>query len=152
MRIVYRCFVVQVVSCAQLFVTQGSAAHQDSLSFTISWRLLKFMSIELVVLSDHLILCCPLLLLPSVFPSIRVFSNELPLHITVLELSLSIRALASTSVLPINIQGLGMTGLISLLSKGLLTVLHTVWKHRLSGAQPSLWSYSHIHIQLLEKP
>ena len=56
-------------------------AHQASLSLTISWSLLKFMSIELVMLSNHLILCCPLLLLPSIFPSIRVFPNESALHI-----------------------------------------------------------------------
>ena len=57
------------------------AGHQTSLSFTISWSLLKPMSIELMMLSNHLILCCPLLLLPSVFPSIRVFSSELAFHI-----------------------------------------------------------------------
>ena len=64
-----------------LFVTQWTAASQATLFPTISQRLLKFISIELVMLSNHLILCCPLLLLPSVFPSIRVFSNELALHI-----------------------------------------------------------------------
>ena len=58
-----------------------TAAHQASLPFTISQTLLKFMSIQSVMLSDCLILCCPLLLLPSVFPSIRVFSNELALRI-----------------------------------------------------------------------
>ena len=57
------------------------AAHQSSLSFTISWSLLKLMSIELVVLPNHLIICCPLLLLPSVFPSIKVFYNDLAFHI-----------------------------------------------------------------------
>ena len=57
------------------------APHKTSLSFTISWSLLKLMSIESVMQSNHLILCCPLLLLPSIFPSIRVFSNELALHI-----------------------------------------------------------------------
>ena len=55
--------------------------HQASLSFTISWSLLKLMSIESVMPSNHLILCHPFLLLPSIFPSIRVFSNELTLHI-----------------------------------------------------------------------
>ena len=58
-----------------------TVAHQISLFFTMSWSLLKFMSMELVMLSNHLILCCPLLLLTSVFPSIRVFSNELALPI-----------------------------------------------------------------------
>ena len=59
-----------------LFVTPWTAAHQASLSFTISWSLLKLMSVESVMPSNCLILCCPLLLLPSIFPSIRVFSNE----------------------------------------------------------------------------
>ena len=65
-----------------LFVTPWTAAHQASLSFTISRSLLKLTSIESVMPSNHLILCHPLLLLPSFFPSIRVFSNELALHIT----------------------------------------------------------------------
>ena len=63
------------------FVAPWTAAHQASLSFTISWILPKLISIESVMLSNHLILCCPLLLLPSVFPSIKVFSNESVLHI-----------------------------------------------------------------------
>ena len=67
---------VQSLSRVPLFVTLWTAAHQASLSLTISRSLPKFMSIELVMLSNHLILCCPLLLLSSVFPSIRVFSNE----------------------------------------------------------------------------
>ena len=62
-------------------MTPWTALHQDSLSFTISQSLLKLMSIELVMPSNHLILCHPLLLLPSIFPSIRVFSNESVLHI-----------------------------------------------------------------------
>ena len=61
--------------CVRLFATPWNAAHQASLSSTISWSLLKLMSIESVMPSNHLILCCPLLL-PSVFPSIKVFSNE----------------------------------------------------------------------------
>ena len=61
-------------------MTPWTMAHQASLSLTISWSLSKFMSIESVMLSNHLILCYPVLLLPSVFPSIRVFSNELALH------------------------------------------------------------------------
>ena len=68
--------VVQSLSCVQLFVTPWILALQTSLSFTISRSLLKFISIVLVVLSNHLILCCPPLLLPSVLPSIRVFSSE----------------------------------------------------------------------------
>ena len=73
--------VVQSLSLVWLFATPWTAACQVSLSFTISWSLLRFMSIESLMLSIHLILCCPLLLLPSVFPSIRVFSNKLAICI-----------------------------------------------------------------------
>ena len=73
--------VAQSLSCVQLFATPWTAAHQASLSFTISQSLLKLMSIELMMPSNHLILCCPLLLLPSIFPSIRVFPNESTLFI-----------------------------------------------------------------------
>jgi len=66
---------VQSLSCVPLFETPWTAAHQASVSITNSWSLLKLMYIESVMPSNHLILCCPLLLLPSVFPSIRVFSN-----------------------------------------------------------------------------
>ena len=68
-------------SCVQLFAAPWTAAHQASLSFTISWSLLKLTSIQSVMPSNHLILCCPLLLLPSIFPSITISSNELALHI-----------------------------------------------------------------------
>ena len=71
---------VQLLSCVRLFETPWTAAHQPSLSFTISWSLLKLMCIEFVTPSNHFILCRPLLL-PSVFPSISVFSNESILHI-----------------------------------------------------------------------
>ena len=67
---------VQSFSHVQLFVTPWTAACQASLSFTVSWNLLKLMSIESVMPSKHLTLCCPLLLLPSIFPSIRLFSSE----------------------------------------------------------------------------
>ena len=67
--------------CVQLFETPWTAAHQAFLSITNSWSLLKLMSIESVMLSSYLILCCPLLLLPSIFHSIRVSSNESVLHI-----------------------------------------------------------------------
>ena len=68
-------FVFQLLSCVRLFPTPWTAVYQASLSFTISWSLLKLMSIVLMIPSNHLILC-RLLLLPSVFPRIRVFSNE----------------------------------------------------------------------------
>ena len=67
---------VQSLSCVRLFATPRTAAHQASLSITNSWNLLRLMSIELVMPSSHLILCCRLLLLPPIPPSIRVFSNE----------------------------------------------------------------------------
>ena len=73
--------IVQSLSCVQLFATLWTAAHQASLSFTISQSLFKLMSIESVMPSNHLILCHPLLLLPSIFPSIKVFSNESALRI-----------------------------------------------------------------------
>ena len=73
--------VVQSLSCIWLFSTPWTAAHQASLSFTISWILLKLMSIESMMPSHHLIFCYPLLRLPSILPSIRVFSNESALHI-----------------------------------------------------------------------
>ena len=72
---------VQSLSHVQLFVTPWTAARQASLSINNSWSLLKLMSIESVMPSNHLILCHPLLLLPSIFPSIRVFSNESVLYI-----------------------------------------------------------------------
>ena len=72
---------IQLLSRIRLFVTPWTTAHQASLSITNSWSLLKLMSIELVMPSNHLILCRPLLLLPPIFPSIRVFSNESAFHI-----------------------------------------------------------------------
>ena len=73
---------VQSRSRSQPFATPRNAARQPSLSFSVSWSLLKFTSVESVTMpSNHLILCCPLLLLPSIFPSIRIFSNELALCI-----------------------------------------------------------------------
>ena len=71
---------VQSLSCVQLFATPWAAAHQASLSITNSQRLLKLMSIESMMPSNHLVLYCHLLLLPSIFPSIRIFSNESDLH------------------------------------------------------------------------
>ena len=68
--------IVQLLSPIQLFATSWTAAHQASLSITISWSLLKLMSIESMMPSNYFILCCPLLLSPSIFPSIRVFSSE----------------------------------------------------------------------------
>ena len=116
---------VQLLSCVRPFVTPWTAGLQASLSFTTYQSLLKLMSIESVMPSNHLTLCRPLLLLPSNFPSIRVFSNESALCIS----GQSIGVSTSTSVLPVNIQDwflLGLTGLISLKSKGLSTVFFII--------------------------
>ena len=143
--------VAQWLSCIWLFVTPQTAACQASLSSTIFWSLLKLMSIESVMPSNHLILCHPLLLQASIFPIVSVFSNESVFHIRWPSIGVS----ASASVLPMKIQvwfPLGWTGWISLLSKGLSRVFSntTVQKHQFFGAQPSLWSNSHIHMWLLE--
>ena len=135
--------VVQSLSCVWLFLIPWTVAPKSSLSFTISWSLSKLMSVESVMPSTHFILCHPLLLLPLIFPSIRLFSNELPLHIR------WPKYWASVSVLPMNIQDwfpLGLTGLI-LQSRGLSRVFSNtiVQKHQFFGAQPSLWPNSHIH-------
>ena len=141
---------VQSLSHIWLFVTPWTAARQASLSITNSWRLLKFMSIKSVISSNHLILCHHLLL-PSIFLSIRVFSNESVLHIRYQSTGIS----ASASVLPMNTQDwflLGWTVWISLQSKGLSRVFSntTVQKHQFFGTQSSLWSNSHIHTWLLK--
>ena len=73
--------VIQSLSCVQHFATSWTIAHQIPLSSTISQSFLKFISMESVILSNHLILCHPLILLPSIFPSIRLFYNELALPI-----------------------------------------------------------------------
>ena len=136
--------VVQWLSCFQLFVTPWTAACQATLSFTISWSLLKFMSTESVMPSNHHILCCSLLLLPPILPSIRVF----PMSRLFASGGQSIGASASASVLPVYIQGwflLGLTGLISCQSKGLSRGFSsTIRKHQFFSTQPSLWSNSHI--------
>ena len=111
----------------------------------------SYLSIELVMPSNHLILCHPLLLLSLIFPSIRVFSNESVFCIRCQSIGVS----ASASVLPMNIQDwfpLGWTGWISLLSKALSRVFSntTVQKHHFFGAQLSLYSNSHICTWLLE--
>ena len=127
---------VQSLSHVRLFATPRTAACQASLSITNSWSLPKLMSIESVMPSNHLILCCPLLLLPTIFPSITVFflmswffgSGGQSIG-------------ASASVLPMDIQGwfpLGLTALISLLSKGLSGVFSstTIRKHHFFSPQP----------------
>ena len=141
-RFLFYGWVVQLTSVTQSCPTlcdPWTAADQTSLPVTNSQSLLKLTSIELVMLSNHLIPCRPLLLLPSNIPSIRVFSNESALRIR----CQSIGASASTSVLPMNTQDwspLGWTGWIFLQSKGLSRVFSntTVQKHQFFGTQPSL--------------
>ena len=114
--------VFQSLSHVQLFETPSTAEHQVSLSFTISRSLRKLMSIELVMPSNHLVLCCPLLLYLQFFPT----SGSFPMSWLFTSGDQSIGALASVSVLPVNIQGcfpLEFTGLISLLFKGLFKCL-----------------------------
>ena len=106
---------VQSLSWVQLFGTSWTAAHQAFLSFTVSQCCLKLKSIESVMLSNHLIRCCPLLLEPSIFPSSRVFL----ISQIFASGGQSIRTSASLSILPMNTQGwfpLGLTDLISLWS------------------------------------
>ena len=139
------CF--SVTQSVQLFATPWSAARQVSLSFTISRSLLKLMSIESVMPSNHLILCHPFQSFPPSrsFLMIWLFASD----------GQSIGAPASASVFPMNIQDwfpLGLTGLISLQSKGLSRVFSStiVQKHQFFSAQPSLGPNTHIHTWLLE--
>ena len=133
--------------------TPWTAAHQASLSSTNSLSLLKLLSIESAMPSNRLVLCHPLLLLPSIFPSIRVFSNESVLRIRWPNIGVS----ASTSVLPMNIQDwfpLGWTGWISLQFKGLSK---SPLQHHSSKAS-IFWQWAFFIVQLshpywlLEKP
>ena len=153
---------VQSLSHVRLFETPWTVARQVSLSITNSQSLLKLIPIQSVMPSNHLIHCYPLLLPPSVFPSIRVFSNELvgkrwPKVAASGGQSIG----ASASVLPMNIHEysfqwfpLRWTGWISLQSKGRSRVFSntTVQKHQFFSTQPSSQSNSHIHTWLLEKP
>ena len=146
---------VQFSSVTQLCLTKTprTEAHQASLSYTNSQSFLKLMSIELVMPSNHLILCHSILLLPSIFPSIRVFSSDSILHIR-----LPKYWSFSFSISPSNEYSrliyFPMTDWISFQSKGLSRVFSstTVQKHQFFGAQLSLRSNSHIHTWLLEKP
>ena len=136
-----------------LFITPWTIARQASLSIIIYWSLLKLMSIESMMPSNHLILCHALLLLRSIFPSIRVFSNESALHIKWPKYwSFSFSTSPSNEY----------WGLISfridwfdlLQSKGLPRVFSsiTVWMPQFFSSQPFLWSSYHVRTWLLEKP
>ena len=136
---------VQLLSHVRLIVTPWTAACQASLSITNSWDLLKLMPIELVMPSNQLIFCCPLLLLPSIFPSIRVFSNESVLHIRWPK-DWSFSFSISPSKEHPGLISFRMDWLDLLGSKGLSRVLSNsiVQKHQFLGAQLSLESNSHI--------
>ena len=147
---------VQLLSHVQFFVTPWTAAHQASLSITNSRSLLKLMSIKSVMPSNHFILCHRFLLLPSIFPSITVFSNESVLCIRWRFIFNRWSFISSSS--PSN----EYSGLISfkidrfdlLAVQGTLKCLlqHHSSKHQFFSAQLSLWSNSHIHTWPLEKP
>ena len=135
---------IQSLSRVCLFATPWTEACQASLSITNSWSSLKLMSIKSVTPSNHLILCHTLLLLPSIFPSIRVFSNKLALCIRWPEYwSFSFNTSSSNS----GLISFRMDCWISLQSKGLSRVFSntTVQKHQFFRAQPSSQSNSHIH-------
>ena len=145
--------VVRSLSLVWLFVTLWTAAHQASLTFTISQSLLKFMSIESVRVSNHLILCCSFLLLPLFFPSIWAFANELAFHIRwpkYWSFHFSISPSKEHSGLIFFrtdwFDVLEVQGTIKSLPQ------HRSLKTSILSTQPSSWSKSHIFIWLLEKP
>ena len=127
---------VQLLICAQIFATPWTVACQESLCITNSQSLPKPMSIESVMPLNHLILCSPLLLLSSIFPSIRVFSNESALHIRWPKYWNFNFNISPSNEHP-GLIPLGWTGWISLQSKGLTRVFSntTVQKHQFFGAQ-----------------
>ena len=144
---------VQSLSRVRLFVTPWISARQASLSITNSKSPPKPISTESVVASNHLILCHPFHLLPSIFPA----SGSFPMSQFFARGGQSVGVSASASVLPMNTQDwspLGWTGWISLESKGLSRVFSntTVQKHQFFGAQLSSQSNSHIHTWPLQKP
>ena len=144
---------VQSLSCVQLFATPWIAARQASLSITNSRSLLKLMSIESVMPSSHLILCCPLLLLPQIPPSIRVFYNEstLPLR---WPKYWSFRFSISPSNEHPGLISFRMNWLDLLAAQGTLKSLlqHLSSKLQFFSTQLSSQSNSHIHTWPLEKP
>ena len=145
--------VALLLSRVPLLVIPWTVACRTSLSFTISQSLLRFMSIKSMMLANHLILCHLLLLLPSIFPSIRVFCSE-PAYGTISPKHWNFSFSISLSNEYSGLTPLGLTDLISLLAKGLSGGFSstTIQKHQFFNTQPSLWFISHIHTWLLEKP
>jgi len=144
---------VQSLSHIRLFATPWIAARHASLSITNSQSSLKLTYIKSMIPSSHLILCRPLLLLPSIPPSIRVFSNESTLCMRWPKYWSFSFSIISSKEHP-GLISLEWTGWISLESKGLSRVFSntTVQKHQFFGPQLSSQSNSHIHTWLLEKP
>ena len=143
---------VQSHSCVWLFVTPWMAAHQASLSITNSQSSLKLMSIESVMPSSHLILCCPLLLLPSIPPSIRVFSSESTLRMRWPKYCSFSFSISPSSEHP-GLISFRMDWFDLLAVQGTLVFSNTtVQKHQFFSAQLSSQSNSHIHTWPLEKP
>ena len=144
---------VQLLSRVRLFATPWTATHQASLSITNSWNPTKPMSFESVMPSSHLILCRPLLLLPSVFPGIGVFSNESALHIRWPKYWEFQLQLSPSNEHP-GLISFRMDWLDLLAVQEILRVFSniTVQKHQLFGAQLSSQSNSHMHTWPLEKP
>ena len=138
---------VQLLSRVQLFATPWITACQASLSITNSRSLLRFMSIESVMPSSHLILCRPLLLLPPIPPSIRVFSSESTLRMRWPKCWSFSFSISPSNEHPVFWSPLGWTGWISLQSKELSRVFSntTAQKHQLFSTQLSSQSNSHIH-------
>ena len=143
---------VQLLICVQLFATPWTAALQTSLSYTISrvcsdsCSLSQWCYLTISSFATPFSFCLQSFLASESFPMSQLFASG----------SQSIAASALASVLPVSIQGwfpLVLTSLISLLSNRLSRIFSsTIWKHQFFGAQPSLWSNSHIHTGLLEKP
>ena len=166
---------VQSFSCVWLFAIPWTAVSQASLSITNYWSLPKPMSIESVMPSNRLILCHPLLLLPSIFPSIRVFSNESALHIrwpkywsfsfSIIPSKeykglissrmdwLDLLAVQGTLKIHVNVWQ-NQYSIVKLKKKIKNRVFSNtiVWKYQSFSTQPYLWSNSYIHTWLLEKP
>jgi len=153
-------FVVQSLNHVWFLVTPWTVAHQVPLSSTVSWSLLKSMSIELMMLSNHLILCCPLLHLPSVFPSINVFPNELAIRIRwpkCWNFSFSISPSSEYSgLIFFRIDWFDLFA-----AQGTFRVFSstTIQKHQLFSNQPSLWVLFQLssvqslsHVQLFATP
>ena len=143
---------VQLLSCVWLFVTPWITARQASLSMTNTQSSCKLTSIELVMPSSHLILCRPLLLLPLIPPSIRVFPNESTLHMRwpkywSFSFSISLSN-EHPGLIPFRMDWLDLLAVQGTLK----SLLHTVQKHQFFGAQLSSQSNSHIHTWPLDKP